>query len=145
MNKKTILVAFTVLFSIGVFAQDGGGQGRGFGGPRMTINERVAMMHKKFDSAYHYDAAVQTKIDSAFATQYRAQEAARPAFTPGVQIDQETRDKWMERNKEIAAERDETLQGLMKEADYKNWKEILEPSLRPQRGQGGGRPQGGGQ
>jgi hypothetical protein len=53
-----------------------------------------------------------------------------------------------EMQQELMAARDEKLQGIMTEEEYKKWKGEVEPSLRPARGAGapggGGRGNGGG-
>ncbi len=154
MNKKLLVFTVSLVLAIASIAQDGNrGAGRGMGGQRKTIEERVAAVHAKFDSTFKYAAEKQAKVDSAFAEQYRAQDALfaemRAGFTPGQQPDpaamQAAREKMTEKNKELAIARDEKLQEIMGETDYKKWKTELEPAMRPQRGQGGGRGAGGGE
>jgi periplasmic protein CpxP/Spy len=147
MNKKLIVFIVSVIFTVSAIAQDGGG--RGFGGQRRTVEERVKMVHTKFDSTFHFEADKQAKVDSAFAEQYRAQDKLfaemRANFTPGQAPDPAVREQMQEKMKELGIARDEKLQGILTETEYKKWKDELEPAMRPQRGQGGqGRGQGNG-
>jgi hypothetical protein len=140
MKQKLILVVMILVISSSAIAQEGGGRQGGF--QRRTVEERVKMMHSKFDSTFKFEAKKQANIDSAFAEQYRAQDKMREEMmAQGGQPDQATRDAMREKMQELNVARDEKLQTIMTEAEYKKWKSELEPSLRPQRGPGG---QGGG-
>jgi periplasmic protein CpxP/Spy len=150
MTKKLVTFVLLVACTVGAIAQDGerGGRGFGGGGQRRTIAERVAIVHQKFDSVFHFANEKQAKVDSAFAQQYRAQDALfaemRANFTPGQQPDPSAREKMQEKNKELNIARDEKLQEILNEEEYKKWKNDVEPAMRPQRGQGGGRGGNGG-
>jgi hypothetical protein len=58
---------------------------------------------------------------------------------------QPDRDAMMAARKEVNDARDLKLKEVLTEAQMKTWKDEIEPSMRPQRGGGGGRPGGGGQ
>ncbi len=150
MNKKLVTVMLAIAIVVATFAQEGAGGnrggGRGFGGMQRTVAERVAFVHTKFDSTFHFGADKQAKVDTAFAEQYRAQDVARAeAFAvmnnqqPDPEVMKAARDKIQEKMKELQIARDEKLQTILTDVEYKKWKDELEPSLRPQRGQGGGR------
>jgi periplasmic protein CpxP/Spy len=153
MNKKLITITLSLVIAVAALAQNGERGNRGFGGAqRKTIEERVAAVHTKFDSTFHFATDKQAKVDSAFAEQYRAQDAMfaemRAGFTPGQQPDpaamQEAREKMTEKNKELAIARDEKLQEILTENEYKKWKDELEPAMRPKRGEGRGQGNSGG-
>lgn len=128
--KKTILLFFIMITigSVSVFAQ-GGFQ-------RRTVEERVQMVHQKMDSAFKLDKDKITKVDSAFAAYYRSQDKAREELMSGG--GQPDRQAMMEKMQPLMDERDKKLQGILSADQYKTWKEQIEPSMRPQRRQGGG-------
>jgi protein CpxP len=143
MNKKLVTIALSITMVLSAVAQNGERGNRGFGGgQRKTIAERVADVHAKFDSTFHFAADKQAKIDSAFVEQYRAQEKmmqdARANFTPGQQPDPSVMQAAREKIQELAIDRDEKLQGILTETEYKKWKDELEPAMRPKRGEGRG-------
>jgi hypothetical protein len=147
MKKITMLVVVCTTMTLGLLAQEGGGRGNwGGGGQRQTVAERVARVHQKFDSTFHFATEKQAKIDSAFAEQYRAQdkmrEEMRGSFTPGQQPDPAVMQTMRDKMQELAIARDEKLQGILSETEYKKWKDELEPSMRPQRRGGEGRDGG---
>jgi protein CpxP len=137
MKKSIILAAFAML--IGVFgAQAQGGNGGGGGFQRRTVEERVKSdMEKLGDLKLDKDQTVKT--DSAFSQFYRAQEKAMQDMRASGQMD---RDKMRETRTKLEGEREEKLKKIFNEEQFKKWKEI-EPTLRPQRGNGGGRNGGG--
>jgi hypothetical protein len=106
------------------------------GGQRRTVEERVASIHAKLDSAFKLDAAKLTALDSTFATYYRDQDAKRQEmFAGGTRPDRET---MMAEMQKFVAARDEKLKTILTEDQFKIWKEQIEPAMRPQR-QGGNR------
>jgi periplasmic protein CpxP/Spy len=147
MKTKLFMLSLAIIIGTFMFAQDGERRGGGgFGGPRKTVAERVAAIHAKFDSTFHFAADKQAKCDSAFSTFYTAQDAARDEMranmTPGQAPDPSIAETLREKNKELVATRDEKLQEILTEEEYKKWKTELEPSLRPQRGSGMGNGKG---
>ncbi|MFM6924375.1 MAG: hypothetical protein ACKOU7_02660 [Ferruginibacter sp.] len=125
MKKQLVLMAFAAMFSITAANAQGGFQ-------RRTVEERVKMVNDKFDSTFHFDAAKQAKIDSVFAEAYRAQDKFREEMMAnGAQPD---RDVMRTKMQELAEQRDEKLKGILSEEQMKKWKDELEPSMRPQRG-----------
>jgi periplasmic protein CpxP/Spy len=143
MNRKiSIFIGLLFLAAIPAIAQPGGGRG-----PQRSIEERVKMIHEKLDSAFNKEisTAKMVEVDSAFASYYRAQNKMREEMMAGGgQPDEAAREAMRTKMQELGIERDEKLQKIFTEAQYKKWKEEIEPALRPQRG-GGGRPPGGGQ
>jgi periplasmic protein CpxP/Spy len=51
---------------------------------------------------------------------------------------QPDREAMREKFQKLAGERDEKLKGIFNEDQFKKWKDEIEPSLRPQRRNGGG-------
>ncbi|MEP7374398.1 MAG: hypothetical protein ABI675_13475 [Chitinophagaceae bacterium] len=100
-----------------------------------TVEERVQAAHEKLDSAFKFEAAKETKIDSAFATYYRAQDKIREELrSGGERPDFETIRTKMQPAIEA---RDKELKILLTEAEFKKWKDEIEPSMMQRRGGGG--------
>jgi hypothetical protein len=140
MKRKLMVLMLAMAVTVVTFAQGGGG-----GRQRRTVAERVQMIHNKFDSTFHFEAAKQTKVDSVFAGFYREQDKMREemmANAGGGPPDDATREAMRTKMQEMNADRDEKLQQILTADEYTKWKKELEPSLRPQRGPGG--PGGGG-
>jgi hypothetical protein len=132
MKRMIILVAlFIFIGGVTAFAQ---------GGPqRRTVEERVQMIHQKMDSAFKLDKAKLTQVDSTFANFYRSQDKLRDemmASAGGGQID---RDAMRAKFQPLMDDRDKKLQGILTADQYKTWKDVIEPSMRPR----GMRPNGG--
>jgi protein CpxP len=131
MKLKIALIA--PLFILGFVAANAQGGG---GGPRRTVEERVQMIHQKMDSAFKLDKAKAADVDSAFANYYRSQDKLRQdMMNGGGQPDFQA---MREKMQPLADDRDKKLQGILTADQYKTWKEVIEPSMRPQRRNGGG-------
>lgn len=146
MNKKTFIFLSLLFFAVlPAIAQPPGG-GRGF--QRRTVEERVKMVHEKLDSAFNKEitAAKFTEIDAVFTDYYKAQDKMREEMMAGGgPPDEAAREAMRTKMQEMGVERDEKLQKIFTEAQYKKWKDEIEPSLRPRRGPGGAGGGGGGQ
>jgi periplasmic protein CpxP/Spy len=117
MKKQLVLMAFAAMFSItAVHAQGGGGQ-------RQTPEERTKATIEK--------AKTEVIIADYFNTQQKTMEEMRA----GGSFDREA---WGVKRKELADARDAKLKAIFTEAQMKQWKDEIEPSLRPQRQGGGG-------
>lgn len=127
--KKTILF-LALLFAGGVAANAQGGF------QRRTVEERVAVINQKLDSAFKLDKTKLDAADSIFANYYRATDKAREeAMSGGGQPDfQAIREKMQP----LLEDRDKKLQDILTEEQYKTWKEQIELSMRPRRQGGGG-------
>lgn len=130
MNKISLFVIAVMLFSISANAQ-GGMQ-------RRTVEERVAAAHQKIDSAFKPDAAKFEKIDAAFTTYYKDSDKAREELMSGG--GRPDREAMMAKMQPITDARDKELKTVLGDADFKKFKEEIEPSLMPRRGGPGGRP-----
>jgi len=127
--KQILFLSIMLSATILVNAQNGNFRQR-------TVEERVKAAHEKLDSAFKFEAAKQTKIDSAFSTYYKAQDKIREELrSGGERPDFET----MRTKMQPAIEaRDKELKALLTEAEFKKWKDEVEPSMMQRRGGGGG-------
>lgn len=130
MKKQIVLIAIAALVGVGTINAQGGFQ-------RRTIEERVKSVHEKLDSAFKLDAAKMTQVDSIFTSFYKTADAAIDEMRASGNFDRDAR---MAKNQELAAARDEKLKKVFTEDQMKIWKDSIEPSMRPQRGN---RPPGG--
>jgi protein CpxP len=127
---KRLVVSLLALFVAGITVINAQGGGGNF--PRLTVEERIARVHAKLDSAFKLDAATFTKVDSAFASYYRATDKLREELMASGD-----RQGMREKMQPLADARDKELKGLLNEDQYKKWKDEIEPAMRPQRGGGG--------
>ena len=127
-TKGLLILSFFIVAAITVNAQ-GGFQ-------RRTVEERVQMAHQKLDSAFKLDKAKLAEADSAFATYYRAQDKVREEIMSGG--GQPDFQAFREKMQPFIDERDKKLQGILTAEEYKTWKDVIEPSMRPRRQNGGG-------
>ena len=124
-------MAIAAMFSVTAVNAQGGG------GPRMTPEERIKFTIEKM-APLNLDAATKVKSD-AIITDYvnESQKAMDELRASGAD-----RDAMMAKRKEFADARDVKLKAIFTEAQFKQWKDEIEPSLRPQRPAGA--PAGGG-
>lgn len=129
MKKQIVMAVAAVLFGIAtVNAQGGGFQ-------RKTVEERVKeTMDKIVD--FKLDKTKADQAEAAFTEFYKAQQKAMEDMMAGGQMD---RDAFRATRQKLADERDAKLKNIFTEDQYKKWKDEIEPSMRPQRGGGGGR------
>jgi|SRR5690242_21577613 len=104
---------------------------------RRTPEERTAQIHAKLDSAFKLDAKTFVALDSSLNTLHRAQDKKMEELMAGGpgSIDRET---MMAERKKFSDAKDEILKAVLTAEQYAIWKEKIEPSMRPQRPQGGG-------
>ena len=129
---KNILLLIVASFTLTIisYAQPGGG-----GMNRMTVEERVARIHQKLDSAFKLDKTKLTSLDTALTVLYKAQDAKRQELMAGGMPDRET---FMAEMKKYTDAQDEILKSVLTKEEFDVWKEKIQPSMRPQRPQGGG-------
>jgi hypothetical protein len=129
MKKQIVAAAVLGLFSItAVNAQGGGFQ-------RKTPEERVQVIHQKLDSAFKLDGEKMKQVDEIFLTAYKESDKKMEEMRAGGgEMDREA---MMAARKKINDERDAKLKALLTAEQMKVWKEQIEPSLRPQRGNRG--------
>lgn len=124
--KRCLFLAFILTGTIVVNAQNG----------RRTVEERVKAAHEKLDSAFKFDAAKQTKIDSAFATYYREQDKIREELRSGSGGERPDFETMRAKMQPAIEARDKELKALLTEAEFKKWKDEIEPSMMQRRGGG---------
>ena len=106
------------------------------GGMRMTVEERVARIHQKLDSAFKLEAAKFSTLDTALTVLFKAQDAKRQELMgSGGMTDREA---FMAEMKKYSDAQDEILKAMLTEEQFTIWKEKIQPSMRPQRPPGGG-------
>ena len=131
MKKQLVLVAIAAMFSISTANAQGGG------GQRMTPEERIKFTIEKM-APLKLDSDTKVKADVIIADYVNGQQKAMDE----VRAAGGDRDAMMAKRKEFADARDVKLKAIFTEAQYKQWKDEIEPSLRPQRPAGA--PAGGG-
>jgi cell fate (sporulation/competence/biofilm development) regulator YlbF (YheA/YmcA/DUF963 family) len=130
MKKQIVLMLFAAIFSLTTLHAQGGG------GQRQTPEERTkATMEKMAPLNLDVDAKKKTEvvITDFNNEQQKAMEEMRASGT----IDREA---MMAKRKELSEARDARLKTIFTADQLKQWIDEIEPSLRPQRGGGGQRP-----
>ena len=110
---------------------------QGGGGQRMTPEERIKFIIEKM-APLNLDADTKAKADVIIADYINGQQKAMDE----VRASGGDRDAMMAKRKEFTDARDAKLKAIFTEAQMKQWKDEIEPSLRPQRTAGA--PAGGG-
>lgn len=128
MKKQLGLMVMAAMFSItAVNAQGGGGQ-------RMTPDERIKFTIEKM-APLNLDAATKTRTDFIITEYINGQQKAMDE----IRANGADRDAMQAKRKELSDARDARLKVIFTEAQMKQWKDEIEPSLRPQRPAGSGR------
>ena len=129
--KRSFFITMMVMLTISMsaFAQGGGFQ-------RRTVEERVQSAHQKLDSAFKLNATQLSKVDAAFTTYYTATDKMREEMrNSGERPDRET---MLAKTKPLTEARDKELKAILGDANFKKWKDEIEPSLQPRFGGGRG-------
>jgi hypothetical protein len=134
MKKAILLLAIAIT---GVLAVEAQGNGGGF--QRRTPEERLQQVKEKL-ADLKLDKDQTTQSDSAFIEYFRGQQKLFEEMRGGGGDRSTIRDKMMK----LAGERDDKLKKIYTDDQYKKWKEEIEPTTRPQRGNRGGGNGGGG-
>ena len=129
MKKQLVLMVMAAMFSVTAVNAQGGGQ-------RQTPEERTKATMEKMAPLKLSDD-VKAKAEAIFTDFYTTRQKAMEDLRAGGSFD---RDAMMAKNKELADTRDAKLKAIFTQDQMKQWKDEIEPSLRPQRGggQGGG-------
>ena len=92
------------------------------------------------DSAFKLDKAKLTQVDSLFANYYRSSDKVREELMASANGDRTAmRQQMQEKMQPLTDARDKELQVALGDANFKTWKETIEPSMR-RGGPGGGGP-----
>jgi hypothetical protein len=133
MKKQiTLLLSALVLGFATVSAQGGGG-------PRKTVPERVKEVMEKL-TEFNLDKKKTTSTEEAFTVYFTDAQKMMEEMRAGG--GQPNREAMMEKRQKLVNDRDEKLKGIFTEEQFNKWKNEIEPSMRPARGNG---PGGGGQ
>jgi hypothetical protein len=125
--KKLFVFFVSAACSIAALAQGGGFQQR-------TPEERTKSAMEKM-AALNLDKDKTAKVDTIFLTYYKAIAKARQdMMSGGGQPDFQA---MREKMQPLTEERDKKLKEVLTEAEFKKFKDEIEPALRP-RGPGGG-------
>lgn len=126
MKKFFLLLAAVMLTgTIAVKAQGGGMQ-------RRTVEENVKMVMEKLGEL-KLDKDQTAKTDTTFTHYFKD----RDKMFEEMRSNNGDRSQMREKMTALMTDRDEQLKKIFTEAQYKKWKEEIEPSMRPQRGGGG--------
>jgi len=103
---------------------------RSQGVKRLTVAERVKAVNEKL-ADFKLDNDKLIKTDSVFTAYYTSMQKQREEMMSGggTPDNEAVRDKMLKLN----IERDEQLQLIFTNDQFKKWKEDIEPALRPQR------------
>ncbi len=128
MKKQWVLMVIAAIFGFTtVNAQGGGGQ-------RQTPEERIKATMEKM-APLNLDAETKVKTEVIITDFFNAQQKAMDEMRAGGSFDREAMSA---KRKELADSRDAKLKLIFTEAQMKQWKDEIEPSMRPQRPPGGG-------
>jgi periplasmic protein CpxP/Spy len=131
MKKQILLAAIAALFSITAVNAQGGGNFQ-----RRTPEERLKPIHEKLDSAFKLDAAKMKQVDEIFLNSFKEQDKKMEELRAGGgEVD---RDAMMAARQKFTDERDARLKEILTTDQMKIWKDTIESSTRPQRGNRGG-------
>jgi periplasmic protein CpxP/Spy len=97
--------------------------------PRRTPEERTKRVVDTLTTVFKLDKAHADQADSVFLNYYKDADKMREAMQGNFD-----RDAFMK----LTNDRDEKLKKVLKEDEFKKFKEEIEPAMRPQRRQGGG-------
>ena len=117
-NKFVLFLALMIAGVTGVQAQGGNG-----GGQRMTVEERVKSVMTRITDSLGLKKEQLSGTETAFTNYYNAQNKLREGLEPGTRPDQAQMDK-------LIADRDVELKKVFTEAQFKQFKEVLEPNMR---------------
>ena len=125
MKKQFVAAVIAAMFSITAVNAQGGGNFQ-----RRTPEERLKTVHEKIDSAFKLDAAKMVLVDSIFIQSFRDSDKKMDE----IRAAGGDRDAMMAARQKANEERDAKLKAVLTEAQMKTWKDEIEPSTRPQRG-----------
>lgn len=131
--KKLFITGMAIMaFQFVTFAQ-----GPGAGGfQRQTVEERVAAIHNKLDSAFKLAPSKLAVLDTALTVLYKAQDnRIQEIMSSGERPDREA---MMAERKKYTDARNEMIKAVVTAEQYTIWIDKIEPSMRPVRPQGMG-------
>jgi len=133
MKKQFFLSALALVISITAIKAQGGGF------QHQTVQERVSNTMAKL-APLKLDSATTIKADTIFTNYFTAQQKAMQDMISGG--GEPDRDAMRQKRQQLNDDRDTKLKLIFTDDQYNKWKNDIELSLRPQRGNRSG---GGGQ
>jgi len=130
MKKQFVLMLFAAIFSLTTAIAQGGGR------QSQTPEEKTKATMEKM-TLLSLDTDVKKKTKVVIADFYNAQQKAMEDMRASGTMDREA---MMAKRKELTEARDAKLKTIFTAEQMKKWIDEIEPSLRPQRGGGGQRP-----
>lgn len=131
MKLKSSLL--TLLFlAAGMWAMAQGGPG----GQRRSVEDRVKQVHEQFEKTLKLEKDKLTKVDEIFTKYYTDQDKLRQEMMSGGE--RPDFQAMREKMQPLVDARDKELKAILTDDQYKKWKEEIEPSMMPRRGNGGG-------
>lgn len=132
MKKQILLLLSALVLGFTTVSAQGGG------GPRKTVPERVKEVMDRL-AEFNLDKDKTTKTEEAFTVFYTDAQKMMEEMRGGG--GQPNRDEIRQKRQKLVDDRDAKLKGIFTEEQYNKWKNEIEPSMRPARGNG---PGGGG-
>src|ERR1043165_3783997 len=132
MKTKVMLTA-AALFIAGIAANAQGGF------QRRTVEERLKAVDDKI-AVFNLEKSKKDQADTVFTQYFKAVDVKRDEIMSSGSPD---REKMRSEVQKLSADRDDKLKGIFTDDQFKKWKDEIEPSLRPQRPNGGGGRNGG--
>lgn len=129
MKKMFLMLLASFAVAVTVSAQGGGFQ-------RRTVEERVATIHAKMDSAFKLEATKLAEVDAIFTTYYKDSDKAREELRAGGE--RPSREAMQAKMQPLTEAREKKLKETLTETQYETWKKEIELGMRPQRPPGGG-------
>jgi hypothetical protein len=127
MKKQFLLMMAGILLSISAIKAQGGSQ------QRVTAEERTKTTMESL-APLKLDNEQVTKTAAVFKDLYAAQQKSMEEMRASGNMDREAMQAM---RKEMNDKRDAKLKEIFTEAQYKEWKDKIEPSSQPQRRPGG--------
>ncbi len=126
MKKQLLFVVFAALLGLG--------SANAQGGQRVSAEERTKTAMEKI-TVLNLDADAKAKTEVIIGDFYKSQQKSMEEMRASGSMDREA---MMAKRKELADARDVKLKEVFTADQFKKWQDEVEPSLRPQRGGGGG-------
>jgi periplasmic protein CpxP/Spy len=127
MKKQFLMTIAAAILSMAMVSAQGGMQ-------RKSPEERTKETMEKL-AVLNLDQTAKAKTDSVFSVFYKAQtKMFEEAMAGGGQVDREA---MRSQRQKLADERDTQLKVIFTAEQFKKWKDEIEPSMRPQRGNRG--------
>ena len=122
MKKQFLLLITVLLMGFSAANAQGGGQ-------RQTPEERTKATMQKLDTLKLTEDQT-SKSNKVFTDYYNKQQKAIDDMRASGNMD---RDAMQATRKELTDERDKQLKEIFTPDQFKTWKDVIEPGLRPQR------------